>query len=169
MNCHYCNRPTDNPKYCSMRCSGKVNAKNMPKKHLQGICVVCNSPCRSNRQKCPSCIKIRSFGECTIKELSGRSKSKADAIRMKCRKDMLKLNLTLACYLCGYDKHINFCHIKPVKSFPDTATVNEINSPDNLTILCPNHHWELDHNMLDVYVPTITEMTRKGFEPLSPT
>lgn len=53
------------------------------------------------------------------------------------------------CVVCSYDKFVEICHIRPVADFPDSATLFEINAPDNLIRLCPNHHWELDHGDLD--------------------
>ena len=52
------------------------------------------------------------------------------------------------CKVCGYDKHIQVCHIKSVSSFSDESLITEINSKDNLVGLCPNHHWEFDHGLL---------------------
>lgn len=52
------------------------------------------------------------------------------------------------CHECGYDKYFEICHIKAVKDFPPEATIEEINHPDNLIGLCPNHHWEFDNGIL---------------------
>ena len=49
------------------------------------------------------------------------------------------------CQKCGYDKHVEVCHKKQVCEFPPDATVGEVNHPDNLILLCPNCHYELDH------------------------
>lgn len=49
------------------------------------------------------------------------------------------------CCECGYSKHFEVAHIKPLKAFPLTATLREVNSLDNLIALCPNCHWEFDH------------------------
>ena len=49
------------------------------------------------------------------------------------------------CKVCGYDKHVEVCHIKSVSSFGDDDFITEINSLDNLVGLCPNHHWEFDN------------------------
>lgn len=46
---------------------------------------------------------------------------------------------------CGYTKHVEVCHKKPVSSFPGNTLITVINSLDNLIGLCPNHHWEFDH------------------------
>lgn len=54
------------------------------------------------------------------------------------------------CVVCGYDKHIEIAHIKSVSSFSDDSTIYEINDINNLIGLCPNHHWEYDHGILNI-------------------
>lgn len=54
------------------------------------------------------------------------------------------------CIVCGYDKTYQVAHIKAVSEFNDTDLVSEINNADNLSALCPNHHWEYDHNLLSI-------------------
>jgi len=54
-----------------------------------------------------------------------------------------------SCQICGYDKHCQVCHIKSVASFDNDALITDINAITNLMALCPNHHWEYDHNLLD--------------------
>ncbi|MGB8647994.1 MAG: HNH endonuclease [Anaerolineae bacterium] len=54
------------------------------------------------------------------------------------------------CRVCGYDKSIMICHIKPVAEFDDTATIEEINAKSNLIALCPNCHRELDDGWLQL-------------------
>lgn len=65
------------------------------------------------------------------------------------------------CINCGYSKFFEVCHIRPVKDFPDTATMAEVHALDNLIALCCNCHWEHDHGML-----TLEEILRKenGYE-----
>lgn len=64
------------------------------------------------------------------------------------------------CKICGYKNFIDVCHIKPVASFDDNATIAEINSEDNLICLCPNHHKEFDNNLIQITV--------NGIEPKLP-
>jgi hypothetical protein len=52
------------------------------------------------------------------------------------------------CSYCDYRKHVEVCHLKPIRDFPAWATVGEVNAKSNLKYCCPNHHWELDHEML---------------------
>jgi len=52
------------------------------------------------------------------------------------------------CIRCKYDKFYEVCHIKPVSSFDNAATMADVHAIDNLIALCPNCHWEFDHAML---------------------
>lgn len=72
------------------------------------------------------------------------------AIQKLARVIYLKSNKSKKCYVCGYDKHIDVAHIKPVSEFDGSATIKEINAIDNLIGLCPNHHWEYDHGLLKI-------------------
>lgn len=54
------------------------------------------------------------------------------------------------CKICGYDKHVEVCHIRSVSSYDDNNLITEINSFENLVGLCPNHHWEFDNGHIDI-------------------
>jgi hypothetical protein len=49
------------------------------------------------------------------------------------------------CEKCGYNKHVELCHISSIASFPNSALLLEINGQGNIIFLCPNCHWELDN------------------------
>ena len=51
------------------------------------------------------------------------------------------------CVICGFE-FPDVCHIKAWKDFPDSAYVSEINHPNNLVLLCPNHHRLFDKGLL---------------------
>lgn len=53
-----------------------------------------------------------------------------------------------SCVACGYGLHVDICHIRDVSSFPNTATVAEVNDPANLVALDKRCHWEFDHGYL---------------------
>lgn len=55
------------------------------------------------------------------------------------------------CQSCSYDKHVELAHLKAVASFEPTATLKDINSPDNVLVLCRNCHWEFDHDLLPLH------------------
>ena len=60
---------------------------------------------------------------------------------------MKHLDREYKCTSCGYDKHVEIHHIKSISSFivDSTATLYDVNNPDNLVYLCPNCHWEIDN------------------------
>jgi predicted restriction endonuclease len=57
-------------------------------------------------------------------------------------------NRSKACVVCGYDKFVDVAHIKPVAAFSPQAKLKDINAPENLIYLCPNHHREFDRGYL---------------------
>lgn len=69
-------------------------------------------------------------------------------IRKIAQKRFFDANPNCKCAICGYDKHVEVAHIKAVSEFDDSATIDEINSLDNMIGLCPNHHWEYDNGLL---------------------
>ena len=48
------------------------------------------------------------------------------------------------CEFCGYEKHVEVCHIKQIGLFPEDTLISTINDRSNILILCPNCHWEFD-------------------------
>lgn len=69
-------------------------------------------------------------------------------IRRHAQTIFMRSSIKKECLLCGYNKYIEVAHIKAVSDFDGTATIEEINDIHNLVPLCPNHHWEFDHNCL---------------------
>lgn len=59
-------------------------------------------------------------------------------------------NSSYICQNCGYDKHVEICHIKPVSDFPGDTLITDINAKENLIGLCPNCHWEFDNGKLNI-------------------
>lgn len=115
-------------------------------------CNRCNEFCGSGRKFCCSCReevkkeKKEVALNKTLKEASykkGHITNKYALIRDHCRRQYE--NTLTCCQKCGYKKHVEFCHIKPIKDFSETATIREINDRKNVIALCPNCHWEFDH------------------------
>lgn len=65
-------------------------------------------------------------------------------VRARARSVIARLGIK-ACQTCGYDRHVEVAHKKPIGSFPPETPIDEINAPENLLVLCPNCHWEFDH------------------------
>ena len=167
--CVNCNKETINRKFCTKSCAGQCNGRLYPKrkKSTETVsCKGCNTQIlkRLRRQYCEQCrcnstfhgrlkqvndIQIGTFRKRYLNE-KRRTTSKNEPIRYHCHKMNRELKLTHKhCQVCGYNAHVQLCHIKPISLFTDTSTLQEINDPKNIVILCPNHHWELDHGLLN--------------------
>ena len=82
--------------------------------------------------------------DCTLSEVTRDKKgaSRYTAVRSNAR--LLYKDLKV-CEFCGYDKHVEVCHKKPIHGFSPETKICEINARENILILCPNCHWEFDH------------------------
>ena len=145
--CILCNKETLNPKFCSRSCSAKISNKISIKRKKTNKCKKCNCLIYSGITYCKSCYILKTNNlDITISKLiySKHHRSSAFAlIRSKARK-VIK-NLEKKCIKCGYNRHVEVCHIKPISSFKDTAKISEVNDINNLILLCPNCHWEFDN------------------------
>ena len=103
---------------------------------------------------CSSCYrKSRYLDDKTLEEATKNRKKDSNhynQIRKKSRKGYLESNRPKKCAVCGYDTHIEICHIRDISDWPKDTLIREINDLDNLVALCRNHHWELDHGMLEL-------------------
>lgn len=157
MNCFNCGVETTNPKYCSKRCSAIQTNKEGPRRCITRTCSVhyCNELVMNHRRvHCEhhwieyQDSKGKKLDQ-TLGSLRERTKhlhksSSHAAVRNYARvihKDLLDK----PCAHCGYEDHVELAHIKAVSTFPDTATIREVNSPENIIQLCPNCHWRMDH------------------------
>lgn len=95
----------------------------------------------------------RSIASRTKDELISKSKywvGWRNLVQAHARKVFNRSDKPKECQICGYNLTYEVAHIKPVSSFDGDATVAEINDIDNLIALCPNHHWEYDHDLIDI-------------------
>ena len=159
--CLNCGINTNNPKYCSRSCAAINTNKSHPKRRLTKICNECDKIVYSYRHsKCEEHYNIyiqnkRSnflntplkeyWQKDSIKHLHPSSKNAhIRGLARSMNKDIIKL----PCAKCGYDKHVEICHIKPIRDFNEESTIAEVNSKENIIQLCPNCHWEFDNNLL---------------------
>lgn len=91
-------------------------------------------------------ILERTKGE--LFEIRKNWQSARSSIQKEARRMYFEHTQIPKCAICGYDKHVEVAHIKPVSDFNDDTKISEINSLDNLIGLCPNHHWEYDNGIL---------------------
>jgi len=151
--------------FCTRSCAAKVNNINAPKRVKEGVCKRCGEAISSRRSYCKPCIKDAQDGKW---KLAGTSIAKfslgalidvnpgaraSDAYR-KVRDQAKQIVSNLVgngkvvrkCCVCSYDKVTHICHIKDISQFSLNDRLSEINSLSNLSIMCPNHHHEFDHN-----------------------
>lgn len=150
INCTYCNNETNNKKFCSRSCAQSYNNKHFPKRKPKGKCKECQGPRLSGYTYCSGCwstrVKDIRLGE-AIYERHHRSSAYA-LVRSRARSVVKPEDKS--CENCGYNKHVEVCHIKPISSFEETVYLSVINSQDNLVLLCPNCHWEFDNGHLEL-------------------
>lgn len=152
--CLTCNNETENKKFCSRSCAATFNNKKVPKRKPEGVCFDCDRAVSSKRKYCDKCFQLRS---CFQKDLSLKEaiylkhhKSSAFALVRKRARAVLTRYGIKACQACGYSKHIEAAHRKPISSFAPEAMLSDINKPSNIAALCRNCHWEFDHGFLEV-------------------
>lgn len=168
--CRNCGEETKSPAYCSRKCSELHKRETPPKRNKKTwLCKDCGKETGKRRIYCDEC-----FGKhrppqgprtlASFAKYSGRDQYMHTAIRGLARK---KVNILVekgdvkrACFHCGYDKYVEVSHIKPVASFDyESTTIDEVNSLKNLSILCPNCHYEFDGGCLES-VPSIFDEFR---------
>ena len=149
------------PSFCSKRCANlRLNVKKW-KNHTKKIlnCIICGTAVdlRSKSKICLECYAQQTkniIEKITVGELKSKHKTKNNPwysaeIRKFCRTYNSDL-LNKPCQKCGYDKYTELCHIKPISSFSDKSTIEEINNKNNIIVLCPNHHWEFDNGLFTI-------------------
>ena len=155
-NCKKCGVKTANPSFCSRSCSNSYNNSITPKRKRQAWhCPICDKTNRRSRadnfEGCVSCwrsFEEKRLGSMTLQEAinsTGRHKDKYNTVRHHGRK---LSNLYDCCQICGYQTILQVCHIQPISSFSLSTPLSIINHPDNIAILCPNHHLELDRGII---------------------
>lgn len=150
--CLHCGKETSNPKFCSRSCSTTYNNKNRVK--VKKYCIKCGiligEGTEYRKKYCEKRNKNKiDWSIVTLQEVEEkRSYQIHSRIRALARKKALQYPRFQKCAECGYSNHIEICHIKAIKDFNKTASVEEINDLTNLIALCPNHHWEFDNGLL---------------------
>lgn len=144
--------------YCSVSCANKINklktGNNVFKSHS---CPNCNkvyntysSKFCSHRCKSEYYMKSTKLNESLSTVTNGNKQNLYRQIRCNA-KTYSKYCTSKSCEYCGYDTHVETCHIKPISSFDmDNSTLWDVNNPNNLISLCPNHHWEFDNGHLTI-------------------
>lgn len=160
MQCLHCKKDTTNPKFCSKSCSASFSNSANPKRKKRKLSKqcskegCCNVVWKHRSRLCEKHWKERSregFENLTLKDVENAYPNLHQSSRfVKVRsfaRSWLKELTQLPCYKCGYDKHVELCHIKAISDFNETTTLGEINCLENVVQLCPNCHWEFDKGL----------------------
>lgn len=162
-------------KFCNRSCAAKYNSKK-PRKKKKRECLKCGKDlplnCSYKREYCIECeqiVRAESSSSRQLKDKFNKRESRVDfctkkelfekrsnyqsarsSIRVQASKIYKNSDRPKKCEICGYDKVFEVCHRKSVSDFSDDSLILDINSLDNLIALCPNCHWEFDHNLLKI-------------------
>lgn len=142
--CLYCSVEfeTENLKkiYCSYECQNKYTSRRSRRKSLQ------------SKKDSQEGYNERSWRlmNMTIDEFCARKPNKPRRLVMRdeLRSYAGSWNPELKnrpCEICGYDKHTELAHIRPISDFPGSALLKEVHAKTNIRVLCPNCHWEYDN------------------------
>ena len=160
---------TDNI-FCNRSCSATYNNKITKLKHGLNIvkeyeCSQCNKVFKSDdgiinkHTTCSTvCWQEAEMKTKTIKDTIRIGTNRYNLIRQNAR-SYSKYIYPRHCMLCSYDKHIEVCHVKDIKDFDVNLSMYEVNNKYNLIHLCPNCHWEFDHDLINISI--ITEAQNK--------
>lgn len=163
--CLTCNEDTSNPKFCSRSCAAIYNNKLFPKKkRIRKLykCIVCDVQMTNDRKYCDEHNPQKvDWSKVTIADTlyTNTYASNSYARIRDNAKCLYKRSDKPKKCLCGYDKHYEVCHIKAIKDFDKNTPISVVNSLNNLVALCPNCHWEFDHNIL--------HLAEGGIEPIN--
>jgi hypothetical protein len=138
--------------FCSRSCAAKVNNRKFPKRskaNLEALICECGRKKDRRSKSCANCLKEKLSNKTKGDFLYSNSTnvvSKWVRVRENARTVARNNHLyELGCKFCGYSKHVEIAHIKPINEFDNNAKISEINDISNLIQLCPNCHWEFDN------------------------
>ncbi len=149
--------------FCSKSCAATFNNKKTKIKHGQNIikeysCSQCDAIFKSDETNInkhitcsTACWQEAEMKTKFIKDSLREGTNRYNLLRQNAR-SYSKYIYPRHCMLCHYDKHIEVCHIKDLKDFDINLTAYEVNNKYNLIHLCPNCHWEFDHNLIDISI-----------------
>lgn len=162
--CVNCQKLTLNPKFCCKSCAiSYINKTTPPKRKRTKKCSKCDNLIKrwdytlceehwlehlSNKKEAIRELTLADYwAKNSLKNLHVSSKNAH--IRGLARSWFKEL-VNLPCFKCGYNKHVELCHIKAIKDFDETAKLKEVNGENNIIQLCPNCHWEFDKSLFSL-------------------
>lgn len=180
--CKNCGKNTKNDKFCCRSCSASYNNKNTPpKRKTKKVCSKCDKLVKSYRHTMceehwiqylsnkKEITRELTLGDYWSKQsLEGLHISSKNAHIRGLARSWFKDLIKQPCAKCGYDKHVELCHIKALKNFDENAKLKEVNGADNIIQLCPNCHWEFDRGLFTLQDINWFPHQDSNLEELSP-
>lgn len=138
--------------FCDSSCAAAYNnTVHIKRRKKIGLCVDCGAEVQHRSERCTDCYatSIRNkYNSSTLKDFIYQpGANKYNAIRYHARRVAREAGMNY-CAICGYDTHVQICHIIPISNFDENDLMIDVNSPSNLLPLCPNHHWEFDNGIV---------------------
>lgn len=145
--------------FCSRKCAATFNNKKYPKRKRKRRLCSCGThiepttkskyciTCRKEHDR-TTLTKNMTLREAQIKGSKYLHPSYKNTYVTTYNRSWNSNLIKIPCQYCGYSKHVELCHIKPICEFSLDTTLGEINKPENNLVLCKNHHWEFDHKLL---------------------
>lgn len=148
--CSNCGQETKNPKFCSMSCAATINNSQFPKRHKRKHkCLKCGRSTVRDIPMCQKCFQnecIDAYGQKKLSDFkSTYARHRYTLVRAHAHRIASINNMEKVCPICNYSAHVELCHRIPISKFSKDALLKDINAPENLIFLCPNHHWEIEH------------------------
>jgi hypothetical protein len=149
--------PNKQSKFCTKSCAAVHNNKLFPKRKRLRKCKNCDNLVKSGHTFCETCtankvhysengpIEERTLEQETVLK-KHKGANRYDYIRQHAQRVMR--GIPRRCKNCNYSKHVEVCHIKAIRDFDLKTKIKDINSKENLVLLCPNCHWEFDNGLL---------------------
>jgi hypothetical protein len=146
---------TRKKRFCSRSCAANFKEKAEKAEKAYKKCE-CGKAIDRRSSSCRACnaTKLSKIGLLSKRQLKERRANSYQNWRSSIQKHAKTIydrsDKPKECCICGYNKHYEVCHIVDVANFEEDSLINSINAIENLVALCPNHHWEFDHGLLDI-------------------
>jgi hypothetical protein len=135
--------------FCSRSCATSFHNRISAKREISGKCQLCGVSIHRKYVYCDQCRAGRWIQNKTLRDVICKTNKASKYCRVREHARKLYQQIT-NCEVCGYNKHVEICHIKALKDFELTSLVSEVNHRSNIAVLCPNCHWELDNGLLNL-------------------
>jgi predicted restriction endonuclease len=152
MACLFCGIETSNPRSCFAKYTNKRRNYKTYKNARTYFCTVCKIQVAARQKYCLEHTPQNRKHINTIGDYTKYTYQRNSRIRQLARQ--VVKHLPRKCQVCGYEKHVEIAHKQAISSYATDTPISVVNAPENLLLLCPNCHWEFDHQQLTIATPS---------------